>query len=81
MSRVGQGHTRKRPKRRLELPGEQRCKRPNGTAKAAYRSDAKAKKAMRLHIKSGRGKLYTYLCPLCGLWHLTSEAPRVPRRS
>jgi rubrerythrin len=78
MSEAGQGNTRKRPKRRLELSAEQRCKRFNGTAKAAYRSEAKARKAARLHPKTeGGSRLYTYCCPRCGFWHLTHEPPRV----
>jgi rubrerythrin len=75
MSEPGQGHIRKRPKRRVDLPVEYRCKRLNGTPKPSYRSQAKARKAIRLHDVDR--KLYAYRCKWCGFWHLTHEPPRV----
>lgn len=43
----------------------------NGRQKAAFRSPAAARKSAR-KARLGRA-LYPYLCPQCGLWHLTKQ--------
>jgi rubrerythrin len=53
-----------------------RCLRPDGTFKVSWRSRAKARHAaIRLRM-TGRPRLYAYVCPRCGHWHLTKQAPR-----
>jgi hypothetical protein len=52
------------------------CQHPNGLSKRTYRSPAKAKRASRL---TGDVKLYTYHCPICRWYHITSSPPRTPR--
>jgi hypothetical protein len=54
------------------------CHRPNGTAKAAYRSPAKARQAIAKRNGRADVPLYTYVCPRCGLWHITSQ-PQQPK--
>jgi hypothetical protein len=50
----------------------ERCKRPDGSEKASYRSSAKARRAIRDH-RHRDVPLYVYECPRCGLWHITSR--------
>lgn len=57
---------------RRPLHEVERCKRPDGSEKASYRSAAKARRAIREH-RHRDARLYVYECPRCGFWHFTSR--------
>lgn len=57
------------------------CHSRRGGRKPTYRSEAKARRAIRLS-RGGRPsqltgrELFAYQCPTCGGWHLSSTPPR-----
>jgi hypothetical protein len=61
----------------------------SGCSKRAFASRAEAREHVRHTAKTARSydgsagnsrKLRPYLCPLCGLWHLTSQTEAERRR-
>ena len=50
-----------------------RCPRPDGTYKVSWRSRAKARRAGIRARMLGSVRMYSYLCPRCGHWHLTKQ--------
>jgi hypothetical protein len=61
----------RRPSVTYELGAQ--CIRPNGLAKASYRSQAKARQV--IVKRSGTDvPLWPYECPRCGLWHIYQPA-------
>jgi hypothetical protein len=64
-------------RRRRLLHEPARCQRPDGSYKASYRSAAKARRAIIQQrgssFRTSVPRLFTYQCPKCGLWHITSQ--------
>jgi hypothetical protein len=54
------------------------CMRPNGKGKTGYRSRAKANQARINQQATADVRLYTYRCPRCGLFHITSQPEGTP---
>lgn len=49
--------------------------------KSGYPSRRKTEEHIRKRLKDNPTlDLRAYLCPKCGLWHMTSKADRFPRR-